>query len=616
MIQEYHKIVKELSRLHIVPYHKWNDTTKGILASVLGNIPFFITRNGNIFLGEDSPEKIKNNKVCLQAHLDHPGGRLYYSEDKGYMYSKLYGHRTSRYLIGRSFGVFSPGISESLKQLAVEHCHSNGIDGVTLFFKADDALIKAYNSGELVVHYDGPPLLENDILANWNLDNILNAALVIYLLIHENYADKYYGLLTLNEEVGHSGLYEFLNIIFDKELYFISMDAIHSEIDSNNGFGIRTKQNNVELDKLIPEEVMCQIDEKYKAEIPFGACEGVTMVKENRPSMSLFVKINNFHNGIPFKKFGAEKISISLLKEYTDFVKTIANKIENALIDDPISANVKKSGLELNISITNHSDHIKDIILGCDNYIDYLTKGLPELRNIFSIYGLDIPNLDSDSYYKYKKFLSDKKIVPIDKSDLIEISEYLSGEIEKLFGIKKDVFLKDIDNIEIVRILLGNFNACNWFKPNRLIMLSDDKIADQELLRLITHELTHFMTAGIWRSMNMPHELAKYYDEGLAVYLSAKKFDIEIQKSLGFTNEVYDRYLDQKYTLEKWFSDFCKGNFYKIYKGNIHEYFIKNDVPHPFYANQSSVSRYGYFLSALETKRFIEEGDYYEKLLC
>jgi len=616
MIQEYHKIVKELSRLHIVPFHKWNETTKAILASILGNIPFFITRNGNIFLGEDSQEKIKNNRICFQAHLDHPGGRLYYSQDEEYMYSKLYGHRTSKYLVGRNFGVFLPGMYESIDQLEVEHCHRSGMDGVTLFFKAHNDLIKTYDSGELVIHYDGSPVLKNDTLTNWNLDNILNAALIIYLMKYENYADKYYGLLTLNEEVSHSGLYEFLNIIYDRDLYFISMDAIDSSINSNNGFGIRTKQNGVELDKFIPEGVMHQLDEKYKAEIPFGVCEGVTLVKENRPSISLFIKINHFHNGIPFSKFGAEEIDLSLLKEYTEFIKTIAFKIESEITNEPISANIKTSIKEPDINITNHSDHIRNIILSCDNYVDYLTRGLPELRKIFSTYSLDMPNLDSNSYYRYKEFLSSKKITPIEKKDIIDIREYLSGEIETLFDINKDVFLKDIDNIEIVRILLGNFNACNCFNPNRVIMLSDDRIDEQDILRLITHELTHFMTAGIWRSMNMPHELIKYYDEGLAVYLSAKKFDIDIRQSLGFSNEVYERFLEQKPQLEKWFSDFYKGNFYKIHKGNIHEYFIKNDVPHPFYANGSNVSRYGYFLSALDTKRFIEEGVYYEKLLC
>ena len=181
MKKEYCSILKTLSQLHIVPYYRWNNAAKGLIGSLLEDIPFFITKSGNIFIGESSQEKIKNGRMCLQSHLDHPGGNLYFSENNDYMYMRFYGQRTSKFLVGRKFGTFLPGRYEKISSLEVEHCYENGKDDITMFFKADDNLLNLYKSGQLIVHFDSELEINNGVLKNWNLDDLLNAAAIIYL---------------------------------------------------------------------------------------------------------------------------------------------------------------------------------------------------------------------------------------------------------------------------------------------------------------------------------------------------------------------------------------------------------------------------------------------------
>lgn len=616
MEKEYCSILKTLSQLHIVPYYRWNNAAKGLIGSLLEDIPFFITKSGNIFIGESSQEKIKNGRICLQAHLDHPGGNLYFSENKDYMYMRFYGQKNSKFLVGRKFGTFLPGRYEKISSLEVEHCYENGKDDITMFFKADDNLLNLYKSGQLIVHFDSELEINNGVLKNWNLDDLLNAAAIIYLFKYEEFKGKYYGLLTINEEVGNSGLFEFLNIIYDKQLYFICMDVVNYEIKTTYDFGIRTKQDNVELDRFIPDNLKNWIDKAYLNEIPIGRCEGVTLIEENRQSISMFIKIKNFHNGIPFKKFVPEKIQISTVQEYLKFIKDVVKRL-NSCIDFKTETLIPKADDKLlNINIEDHSEYMKDIILSCDDYADYLTKGLPKLRDIFLKYNMRIPNINSDNYYKYKELLNNKERIVIDKDEVEEIGEFLISKVERIFRISRSALLNGCCNIEIVQIIMGNFNACNYFSSKRILMFSCDRIQSSDLLKLITHELTHYITFNIWRGLNAPRELKTYYDEGLAIYLTAKKLDIELYESLGLKEQDYYRYIKMKDKMAKWFEDYCKGNCLKLFKGKFHQYFVKNDIPHPFYANQGDVPRYGYFLSAYETKKLIEEGFYYDKLLC
>lgn len=613
MEREYYSIIKELSRIHIVPYHKWNNKAKKIIKDLLGDIPYFITHNGSIFIGEECEENIKSNKICLQAHLDHPGGRLYYSKQQNYMYCKFYGQSSCQKLIGRKFGAFTLGKSKSINNLEVEHCNKNSNDYITLFFKPNKEIMKEYESGDLVIHYNSS-LVVDESIKNWNLDDILNSALIIYLLKDKKYRG-HYGLLTINEEVDHSGIYEFLNITIDKNLYFISMDTIYDESNINNDFGIRIKQGRVKLDKFIPNNFKNNINEKYKGKIPFGESEAITLTKENASNIGLFVKIKNFHNGIPFKKFQEEEIHIEVFNEYINFVKYIVDSMDMYLTLERLKF-FKVSKDKLKINIRNYCNDIRDIILECRDYTDYLIKGAQNISDIFSKYNLNIPNMNNHIFYNCKKNLENKEIMEIDKMEVEEIVGYLLDNISNLFDIEKDDLFNYIKDIDISQIILGNFNACNIFHPRPMIILSNDQIRGEDIERVMTHELTHYITRNIWRGINLPGIAKTYYDEGLAIYLSAKKCKLTIREALTLKEDEYVKYMGNIEKLREWFLDYLRGNNVSFYKGNIHEYFIEKQVPHPFYANTKEMPRYGYFLGALETKRMIEGGNYYEKLLC
>lgn len=610
MNTRYYNTIKNLSRLHVIPHYKWGHDEKEFLNDILKGIPYFITNGGNIFLGEDSIDKIKEKKIIFQAHLDHPGGRLFFDFKNKHMYTVFHGVRTEQYLIGRKFGVYNVGNEEALDIIEVEFCHENSNDSVTLYFKFNNELVSNYKSGELIVHFPADVNVGDRMLSNWNLDNLINAALIIECITNNQNPDMY-GILTMNEEVGHLGIYEVIDICKNKNLFCLTSDTISSNIETKCIFGIRSNQDNIDLTNYIPNDMKSILGKDIFNKVPYGICEGVTLIKNLIPTISLFIKINNFHNGLPYRQFSAESIDIYDLDKYISFVSNLLKELNNSVIY--FEKEDKKH--ELNIQVADYSKEILSNIRKCENYSEYLSEGLPKLREIFTKHNLKIPSLTNDDFIYIKESFQEAKLVNIHNINIKDLAEKVISELSEIFKVDVESIKKDISTIRIKTFILCNFNACNAVSKERNIFLSLDKLNSEVLERVLVHELVHYLSEKLWMRFGMSLKKRIYHEEGLAVYITAKVFNLKLYESLNFEEEVFKEYMDKKIYLQKMFSDYLNNNLYKLRIGNKHSYFVRKEVINPFYASEEKYPRYGYFLSALETENKINGGTYHELLL-
>lgn len=206
---------------------------------------------------------------------------------------------------------------------------------------------------------------------------------------------------------------------------------------------------------------------------------------------------------------------------------------------------------------------------------------------------------------------SDLRAINID-----DLKVELMAEIEQALY---PITLENLDinkYIEIKQVASGDFNACTQVSVYPTILLSMDRIKQKDMKRVLIHELSHGLLMNFWQSRNLSQGLKTYYNEGLAVYLSCKLLGLDLYEGLNISREKYDYFQEHKNRLSVAFSDYINGNDHVLHNGKRHSYFVKKTLHHPFKVTRDVLSRYGYFLAAIETQKLIEEGNYGKKLLC
>lgn len=617
MINSIFHTLQVLSTLHIVPHKSLDIVQKRVLERIISPLPYFITDTGNVFIGAQSFESIYQDSLCLQAHLDHPGGVLKLSDTCDYGYCKYYGHTKAR-LAGHTVGCYLPGHTFPFATMEVEHICNTHTNEIILYFKDIHHNI-VDQQAPIIVHAPFVPGIHENSITSWNLDDLLNVSIIIEYLKHNGTNQWCYGLLTLSEETGHSSLNSALDQLYDKNLFYVNMDCISDTIKTNHDFGIRKCQTEVKLDSCIPRQ-LC--DSEYCAEIPYGQCEGMTITAHKQKNISLFIKIQNFHNNVFRKKYEAESVTVETLGKYYTFVENTITELLQTVSHTVTTAEPlqKKPSLlhypKLSCSVIDHCTELRELLTELDTFSDYLTVGIKKISTIFSRYGLDVPALSRDSFTTVKSIIASQHYPQITISFVEDIVVFLLDSLQGILQVSRDYFYRKISSIEIATLVLGNFNACNQTTPCHRILLSLEKIPLDDYQRIITHELTHYLMNYYWSRIPIDNIYRVYYDEGLAVYLSAKYTSASLAKSLTLSENDFQRYTEHIEKLKCWFYDYAHGNHYRLFKGTYHEYFINKKICNPFLASKTEFSRYGYFLAALETAELIEEGVFNEKILC
>lgn len=609
MIKDIVDILKGISRLNVVPYYSWSDRAKEILEQVLGDVPYFLTQCGNVFIGEKDIDDIEKRKTCLQAHIDHPGGKLIRDINGEFLQCNFYGHKGTQNILGRKFGVFTVGEEEAFEEIEVEHITENRDNSIALYFKQSEELLRAMEREDIMLHYNASVKKNDEYISNWNLDDLINVAVIIYLMKNEK-KDSFYGLLTINEEVDRSGISEALNMLEEKKLKYICMDTISGDIENVDNYGIRRIQSGIRLLNEKYEEVIKEKKWGKIFDIPVGICEMLNITNSRNEGLALFLKIENFHNGLTVSRFEDERIKIELLKEYVVFLKDVISFVNEENKYPREQEELQYTSIE--VELDDRAKEIRDRILKCENYIEFLNNEYGEISSILKNVSVEIPNLNEEQFYIYREYLKNSKMIEVDKDRVSRIAENVISYLKGITNLR--IRTEDV-KIPIKCILLGNFNSAINYKENT-IMLSYDRLTQEELYIKITHELVHYFTNDIWRCININLNKRNTYNEGLAVYITSKLNNISISESLNFSDEDFQRYMKNKEELEKNLLKYENNTSCKLFKGKYHQYFVKDKVLEPFYINTEYYPKYGYFVGVDKIKELVEEGGKIEKLSC
>lgn len=620
MLNEIFQCLQKLSSLHVVPYYPWTPDAIRSLEILLEGVPYCLTPHGNVFLGENQIENIQLERVCLQAHLDHPGGVLNADQQTQYLFTQYYG--TNARLLGYPVGIYEPGISEKIAQLEVENAIFQGSGQATcLFFKPNQTLYKALSKKTLLVHQNALPDMTAETISNWNTGALIHCALIIALLRSEEFSGRLYGLLSLNAQATQNGIRGFVYDTVDNPLFLINLDSIDNTLQLKNlddapyqqSYGIRAEQAGIKLDQFIFPELLREIERAHLAKIPAGHCEAHAMQAANRPFISLFLKIRHYHNGVTQKKFTAEYLAVKELSHYVNFAKDAIT-----MVKEHVTSNHSKVFLTTvagsqpepsgTIHLVDQVEAIKNIFDRCQSFPEYLQSGIPKLQAIYSRYHIRVPNISADNFARVKNGALNGKFPEIQASQVYVWKNKVLGELTRLFN--HNVLIQD-KPVTLVTLLLANFNA---FHVPRLqsIFLSLEHISEDHLERLLIHELTHHLMADAWDAQNISSPRREYYDEGLAVAISRKLSNSTLAEALYMKEEDFAAYLDNRAQLRMWFEEHATGKICSYFDGKYHQYFQRKPIIDPFMANGHQYQRYGYVLAALETEELMEKEMYYE----
>ncbi|MDY0091200.1 MAG: hypothetical protein RBT80_00700 [Candidatus Vecturithrix sp.] len=621
MLNQILQCLHELSSLHVVPYSTWTQDAIVRLETFLEGTPYCLTPHGNLFLGEDQFEHIQPGKICLQAHLDHPGGILHANQQAQYLFAKYYGINAR--LTGYSLGVYEPGTSEKIDQIEVENAVFQERDQATcLFFKNNRKLSEALPERTFIIHHDAMPEMTESTISNWNLDDLIHCALIIALIKRKVFSDSVYGLLTHNEEVAQEGIRGWLHEIADTSLFFLNLDMIDTMLPLKTPddepyqymYGIRAEQSGIKLDQPLFPELINDVGRDYLAKIPVGKCEGHIMQEQSTRFMAMFLKIDHYHNGLNEKKFTAESLSVERFSHYLDFVQHTIVKINEYLAPNLSAKFITSPQPEFpgTIHIVDHVEAIKDILDRCHTFSEYLYIGVPKLRTIYDNYQIPMPAITGENFEGMKGIILNGKYPDIRASQVHEWKTKIINELAILFD---HIFQVQEKPVTLVKLALADFNARCTVRPER-ILLSVEQIPESELDRVLIHELTHYLTADIWSFQNMSPVKREYYSEGLAVVLSRKLLNVSLATALNMRDDDLTAYLDNITQLKLWNEEYLTGNVCSFFQGKYHQYFQKKEVVEPFVANGQQYQRYGYVLAALETQELMEKGGYDDHLFC
>ncbi|GAK60549.1 cellulase M and related protein [Candidatus Vecturithrix granuli] len=613
--------LKELSRLHVVPYYCWMKDAIHVLDMLLEGIPYCITPHGNVFLGETRLEDIIPGKICLQAHLDHPGGILNADRQAQYLFAKYYGTRCK--LIGYNLGVYKSGASEKIDQLEVENVVFQEKEQAScLFFRPNQNLYKALSEKTLILHYDALPEIKDGKISNWNLDDLINCALMITLLKKESFSGNMYGMLSVNEEVTQNGIRAFLHDTVDRPLFFVNLDVIDKslqlktldDVPYQHSYGVRVEQSGIKLDRFLIPELAKEVGKDHLAKIPTGHCEAHTMQEANHPFIGIFLKIDHYHNGVAHNKFTVESLSLEELSCYVKFVENTLVGVEKHGIPKHLSMLTVPSIAEPSgtIHIIDHVEAIKNIFARCQSFAEYLHNGIPQLRTIYNNYHITMPAINAECFENVKENILNNAFPEIRLSQIHAWRARILEELSILFRHKFQIWEK---SITLINILLANCNARHISHPES-ILLSLEQIPEDELDRVLIHELTHYLTMDFWSFLNLSPFKQHYYSEGLAVAISQKLLNLSFAEAVNIKEEHLVTYLDNIVELKRWLEDYAVGNLCSYFNGKCHQYFQKKQLVNPFKANGHRYQRYGYVLAALETWELVEKGIYYEHIFC
>lgn len=530
--------IKNISSLHVEPCGLVNIVK---FKNILKEQKFFVLNN-NLIIGINSEKELKNKKICLQAHLDHPAGVVNFIPD-GYSLSvRFFGHSSVTNLLGRTFGFFIVGKKEPEFIEKAIQISKDDYSLIVHFILSEEnkklvkpnLIVHAINSD---VNFD-----DNTMLSAWNLDDTLGVSLA--LMMYEKYSHDSIVILTRHEEIGNSSLESLLSMEEFKKITFINIDVCDKEyfndLNMNEYCGIRKKHGKYNYENLpIYNEIINNIPYINQVIIQNGANEASVLYNKNISVIPYCLGITNYHNGIMKGYYTAETVEITTVEKAFNEL----NQILSFIISFSNKNNVEQFG-ETNklqkmedVFFEDFSEQIINCVVSANTYVEFLDIKSSKIMEIFQNLHLPLPQLNELNFEQLKK-----QLLKIDNKNIlhkIENCYYLYNKIINIF-MENNINITNHSKINIKSLLLGSFNAMTIFMENNAtILLSVEHITEYDLNRILVHEMTHVISHNLFKNNVNNPIITRAVNEGLAIWMSKEILSISEAEACSMSNETF-----------------------------------------------------------------------------
>lgn len=611
-------IYTKLANLHVVPKWYWNKNSILKLDQILKKceLPYYLDEVGNVILNVTSSAElidgINSETIAqiFQAHLDHPGGvvkGVLGKNENLYCARWLGGYANS--LEGRRILVYD--VDSNLSEITKVEYEVFDSSGRLIYFYCD----KKFQPESSVVHYvDENKSDDSSGIHGWALDDMIGCTSVIQTL-SENRDSSCVGLLTLGEEIGCYGLKYFCNTYLkpgsSKPPYFINIDMPEEEDNrflSGNGAWLRVADRRSKYSKELIGAIKSHLPHLKTISLTKGGTEAGNLVSMGFKAVSFAIPLKNLHNGSKHNCWAKESV---LKSDVNALLKSLSSVVSMPQLVDarrPVKISNKAN---FKIKHVNYAKKITTKIKVSKEYCDYLANVSGYWNEINSKHDLPVRTLSSEEYDDLKKNLSSNKYDDWDKKIVNLATEIFPIIADRL----AQNYTHSFATLNILSFIKSNFNACNM---NGDIGLSFDRLEEDDLKRVLAHEITHWVCGRIYGPNPYDDFIGLLISEGVACYVSRELCKIDSPQALGVPDKTYLHYetIDRK--LKNIFLDIVQGHIISEEKLVKHTTLKQNEYSHPFRLYKGNpFNKYGYYLGLKFVdycvERKLEIGDLFSK---
>lgn len=574
---EYINILSEISGWHIVPHFPYPPTLHRGLTRLLGDIPFYADKGGNLVIGACSPETLPGFGLCLRANLPGCGGVLRSGECDKYLFSSVSGYQLPNRLLGRKFGVYSALSGLKICELEVEWVDMASEAPVLYFLPGEKERKEISLSGPAIISHPSAFAVNGSGVSGWNLTSLINSALVIHSLKTKRPGDGLCACLS-RQISGQRGVAEGLDKLFLLDFDFFAYK------NGKQAFGY-SHMADASLEQ-----------DPYKLPLLPGA-----------KSLLAYLGLENIANATADGRFEPEVVPSCRLEDYLEFAGTLVETLQSRKM-----APVAHAPEFDEIIVVNDAPAIAAAIENSVDFAGFLNSGMLKITDIFKKHGLLFAAAKSSSYGPLRKRLVDKSFDAGADTEKLEtwVRECLAGVRKALPAADKRPL-----SVKVVTILMSPVPVVSTSSGGIMIFLSQDKIDSAQLKKTLFRELAFRLTEKFLADLGLPVRLIEYYSRGLMYALAARLLGISLEESLGFTKQKFECLQVNSSELRRSLQRYLVGELCSLHESRHHKYFKSREFGDPYKSGQEDFSGYGSFLAAAEVFSLLESGKFNEKIL-
>ncbi|MBI2344179.1 MAG: hypothetical protein HYV02_07615 [Deltaproteobacteria bacterium] len=547
---------------------------------------------GNVLLGTHTMQRwfanIRNTttRLVLHAHLDHPGAIVTHHLDDAttngwHRYSAVVQGGLPARLIGRRM-MLCDADGDFVEEVLID-TQRQGLKESWISFQTKSVVrLPGYLRGP---HHNNLWMVRKDWFEGWGLDDHVGCAAILAYYVQHRPQDLL-GLLTLDEEIGFSGLHAHRDVSIHfgiaiqdwPMLYSLEVTPEYPALAHFCGQGTswrRSDRRGVLTDWLGVNPL----------DLTNGSCEASQWVRWGGRAACLVTPSEFAHNGRREQEWRAERVTVadvvSLQEQLAEGVRTFTRQDRVRSVIAPQSTIAHPD-----IRVHDHLQPLRKAAYQSGNYVDSLHKVLPTWNALHARFGLPAITFAQEDWDQWKKSLLSSeqwtKRIRACATECFHLVRQWCGDARS-----------DPSVVDIHVFAGAPFNAAN---RSYGIALSMEKLKPHDLQRVLMHEMIHTLTNPLLQSLRVPSLMKSALGEGLACKATIDLLGISPARALGFSDADYARYAAEASMLATALWQWLSGDVWIIRRGR-HTLVEPRHLSHPFVISRGETfPKYGYFL--------------------